>query len=256
MTNDETSPLLPATALAAVGAILATASPAAAVPLTSYEMPFPCGESWTGTTRASHSPSSSLDRLEPPRRRRRPGRGGRRGRGHHGRAQRHPRLRPLRRGRPRQRRVDAVRPPPDRQRRRRPDRRPGQPARPAGRDRQRHRTPPALRGAAQRQDRGALLPRREVRLRHRAAVAELPRRAAGRKLRRRRHRRAGGLRPGHRHLPDQPAHGADRRSATALGTDQPVVGDWDGDGTAQRRRTPGRPSAPSTSTPQRASPAW
>jgi hypothetical protein len=51
--------LLPATALAAVGAILATASPAAAMPLTSYEMPFPCGESWTGTTRASHSPSSS-----------------------------------------------------------------------------------------------------------------------------------------------------------------------------------------------------
>ena len=29
------------------------------MPLTSYEMPFPCGESWTGTTRASHSPSSS-----------------------------------------------------------------------------------------------------------------------------------------------------------------------------------------------------
>ena len=51
--------LLPATALAAVGAIVATASPAAAVPLTSYEMPFPCGESWTGTTRASHSPSSN-----------------------------------------------------------------------------------------------------------------------------------------------------------------------------------------------------
>ncbi len=26
-------------------------------PLTAYEMPFPCGESWTGTTRPSHSPS-------------------------------------------------------------------------------------------------------------------------------------------------------------------------------------------------------
>ena len=58
--------LLPATALAAVGAIVATASPAAAVPLTSYEMPFPCGESWTGTTRASHSPSAhSIDWNRP-----------------------------------------------------------------------------------------------------------------------------------------------------------------------------------------------
>jgi hypothetical protein len=49
--------LLPATAVAAVGVILATASPAAAAPLTAYEMPFPCSESWTGTTRPSHSPS-------------------------------------------------------------------------------------------------------------------------------------------------------------------------------------------------------
>ncbi len=49
--------LLPATALAAVGAIIATASPAGAAPLTSYEMPFPCSESWTGTTRPGHSPS-------------------------------------------------------------------------------------------------------------------------------------------------------------------------------------------------------
>ncbi len=53
--------LLPATALPvvclAVGAIIATASPAGAAPLTSYEMPFPCSETWTGTTRAAHSPS-------------------------------------------------------------------------------------------------------------------------------------------------------------------------------------------------------
>jgi hypothetical protein len=49
---------LPATAIAAVGAILLTASPAAAAPLTAYEMPFPCGQAWTGTTRASHSPSA------------------------------------------------------------------------------------------------------------------------------------------------------------------------------------------------------
>ena len=51
--------LVPATAVAVAGTILATASPAAAAPLTAYEMPFPCGESWTGTTRASHSPSSN-----------------------------------------------------------------------------------------------------------------------------------------------------------------------------------------------------
>jgi hypothetical protein len=50
--------LLPATAVATVGVVLATASPAAATPLTAFEMPFPCGESWTGKTRASHSPSS------------------------------------------------------------------------------------------------------------------------------------------------------------------------------------------------------
>jgi hypothetical protein len=29
-----------------------------AQPLTAYEMPFPCGEAWTGTTRSSHSPST------------------------------------------------------------------------------------------------------------------------------------------------------------------------------------------------------
>ena len=49
--------LLATTAIALVGALVATASPAAAAPLTAYEMPFPCGQSWTGSTRASHSPS-------------------------------------------------------------------------------------------------------------------------------------------------------------------------------------------------------
>ncbi len=49
--------LLPAAALAAVGAMIATASPAGAAPLTAYEMPFPCSEAWTGTTRPGHSPS-------------------------------------------------------------------------------------------------------------------------------------------------------------------------------------------------------
>ena len=56
------SRFLPATALVAVGAVLATASAAAAAPLTAYEMPFPCGQAWTGTTRSSHSPSAwSID---------------------------------------------------------------------------------------------------------------------------------------------------------------------------------------------------
>ncbi len=51
--------LAPASALLTVATIVATASPAvAAPPLTAYEMPFPCSQSWTGTTRASHSPSS------------------------------------------------------------------------------------------------------------------------------------------------------------------------------------------------------
>ncbi len=47
--------------LPAVGAVLAmlgTTLPAAAAPDSDFEMPFPCGESWTGTTRPSHSPSS------------------------------------------------------------------------------------------------------------------------------------------------------------------------------------------------------
>lgn len=36
---------------------LLPASPASAVPANAFEMPFPCGESWTGTTRSRHSPS-------------------------------------------------------------------------------------------------------------------------------------------------------------------------------------------------------
>ena len=46
--------------LAVVGtvALVAVAAPAVAEPVTNFEMPFPCGEQWTGTTRSSHSPSS------------------------------------------------------------------------------------------------------------------------------------------------------------------------------------------------------
>jgi hypothetical protein len=40
------------------GALLATGEAAHAAPETHFQMPFPCGEEWTGATRASHSPSS------------------------------------------------------------------------------------------------------------------------------------------------------------------------------------------------------
>jgi murein DD-endopeptidase MepM/ murein hydrolase activator NlpD len=38
--------------------VLVPTLPAAAAPSSDFEMPFPCGQAWTGTTRASHSPSS------------------------------------------------------------------------------------------------------------------------------------------------------------------------------------------------------
>jgi murein DD-endopeptidase MepM/ murein hydrolase activator NlpD len=39
-------------------ALLLGTAPAYAAPVTDYQMPFPCGQEWTGKTRASHSPSS------------------------------------------------------------------------------------------------------------------------------------------------------------------------------------------------------
>ena len=52
----------PALTAALAIALVATATPAFAAPLTPYQMPFPCGQTWTGSTRASHSPSSrSID---------------------------------------------------------------------------------------------------------------------------------------------------------------------------------------------------
>jgi hypothetical protein len=59
--------LLPRLAPVAVAAIvLVTAGAAAAAPTTAYEMPFPCSQSWTGTSRASHSPSHwSIDWNRP-----------------------------------------------------------------------------------------------------------------------------------------------------------------------------------------------
>src|SRR4051794_39096517 len=48
--------LLPLVA-AALGGLTMLAAPAYAQPEAVYEMPFPCGQTWTGTTRANHSPS-------------------------------------------------------------------------------------------------------------------------------------------------------------------------------------------------------
>ncbi|KQQ43770.1 hypothetical protein ASF50_07735 [Nocardioides sp. Leaf307] len=50
--------VLGATGLALVCPTLVLAAPAGAAPDTAYEVPFPCGQTWTGTTRSSHSPSS------------------------------------------------------------------------------------------------------------------------------------------------------------------------------------------------------
>jgi hypothetical protein len=45
-------------AAASALALIASAAPAAAAaPVTAYQMPFPCGETWGGATRAGHSPS-------------------------------------------------------------------------------------------------------------------------------------------------------------------------------------------------------
>jgi hypothetical protein len=51
-----------APASVAAATVLLTASVAVAAPATSFEMPFPCGETWTGTTYAKHSPNpNSID---------------------------------------------------------------------------------------------------------------------------------------------------------------------------------------------------
>ena len=44
-------------AAAALVLVAATAPAGAAAPLTAYQMPFPCGETWSGGTRPGHSPS-------------------------------------------------------------------------------------------------------------------------------------------------------------------------------------------------------
>ena len=49
-----------------------SAAPARAAASPHFQMPFACGETWEGSSRASHSPSPLVDRLEPRRRRRGP----------------------------------------------------------------------------------------------------------------------------------------------------------------------------------------
>ncbi len=50
-------PAASATALAGLTLALVTGSVAFAVPLTPHQMPFPCGQTWTGSTRGNHTPS-------------------------------------------------------------------------------------------------------------------------------------------------------------------------------------------------------
>lgn len=50
-------PAASAATMAGLTLALFTSSVAYAVPLTPHQMPFPCGETWTGSTRGSHTPS-------------------------------------------------------------------------------------------------------------------------------------------------------------------------------------------------------
>ncbi|HXH80840.1 M23 family metallopeptidase [Nocardioides sp.] len=50
-------PSLSLVAMAGLSLALFTGSVAHAVPLTPHQMPFPCGQTWTGATRGSHTPS-------------------------------------------------------------------------------------------------------------------------------------------------------------------------------------------------------
>ena len=52
------TPFLAAVSGAACLAVTASTLPAWAAPSTPYQVPFPCGETWTGSTRAGHSPST------------------------------------------------------------------------------------------------------------------------------------------------------------------------------------------------------
>lgn len=49
--------LLPLTSVATAAVLAATTAPVLAAPVAPYQLPFPCGETWTGSTRSGHSPS-------------------------------------------------------------------------------------------------------------------------------------------------------------------------------------------------------
>lgn len=49
--------LLATTVAAPVACLVLASAPAYAAPVTDFQMPFPCGQEWTGTTRPNHSPS-------------------------------------------------------------------------------------------------------------------------------------------------------------------------------------------------------
>ena len=54
--------LLPGLGAVLAWGLLGAGAPASAQPTSDYEMPFPCGQEWTGSTRPSHSPSTdSID---------------------------------------------------------------------------------------------------------------------------------------------------------------------------------------------------
>ena len=195
------------------------AGPVSAAPAADHELPFPCRQEWYGSTRSSHSPSMLVGRLEPDRRRLRPGRRLRRRGGVTGwrtsaaaatgssssstTARREHGLRPPRRG---------VRHP-------RPARRPGRAHRAARHLRQLHRSAPALRAAARRPRPAGLVPRPRLRDAGLGDLAQLRRHARRRGLGRRR-RRPDRLLPPRRHaeVPARLGRRGRARSCSAVAT--------------------------------------
>lgn len=53
--------LVPVALIGGLALAVVMGAPAHAVPLTDHQMPFPCGETWTGSTRASHSSVKAID---------------------------------------------------------------------------------------------------------------------------------------------------------------------------------------------------
>ena len=194
-------------------------------------MPFPCGQTWTGSTRSGHSPStrsidwnrtddagSAVVAAAP-------------GVVAKADATSRSRLRPPRGRRPPERRVHGLRPPRRRRRRRRPAGRPGRPARHRRGDRQRARHPPALRGEVRagpssRPGSPALPTRTAPRRRPTASTSPIAGNFVGDAA-----AEVGVYRRAKRStfVVNDPA-GAARVVPFGRSIDEPVVGDWDGDG--------------------------